>query len=127
MITRCVLLLTTITACSPATIEQQHAAAMRRHVYVSDMEQYGREDVWTPSLRGDCEDYALWMRERVGGELMYVRTPEGELHVVLNVNGKIVDNLSPTVYPRSEMKHKHIMDIPDTPNGLQSFLRNRGL
>lgn len=124
---RIIPLIICISACSSATIEQQHAAAMRRHVNISDMEQYGREDAWKASLTGDCEDYALWMRERVGGELMYVRTQEGELHIVLNVNGKIVDNLSPTVYRRAEMKHKHIMDIPDTETGLQSFLRNRGL
>jgi len=88
------------------------------------MEQYGREDVWTPSLRGDCEDYALWVRERVGGELMYVRTVEGELHVVLNVNGKIVDNLSPTVYSRSEMKHKLIFEMTD--KHVEQFLKARG-
>lgn len=117
-------LLILLSACSPPTLEQQHAAAMRQHVYITDMEQYGVEDVWSPTLRGDCEDYALWMRERVGGDLMYVRTPEGEPHMVLIVggvydkkknpiDGKIIDNLSKHVYQVSEMKHKFVYALTD--------------
>lgn len=124
MMKRLLLILITLTACSPPTIEQQHAAAMRRHIYISDMDQYGLDDVWVPSIKGDCEDYALWMRERVGGRLLYVRTEQGQAHIVLNVDGKIIDNLSRDVYPRSEMKHKLIFEMTD--EHVQQFLKARG-
>lgn len=109
----------------PKTIEQQHAAAMRQHVYVSDMDQYGVEDYWISSLRGDCEDYALWMQERVGGQLLYVITESKDAHVVLDVNGQIVDSLSTQVYPRSLMRHKLVFEMTD--EHVQQFLKARGL
>lgn len=130
----CILILLIIlSACSPPTVEQQHTAAISRHIYISDMDQYGVEDVWIPSLKGDCEDYALWMRERVGGELMYVRTQQGEPHMVLIINGifddkknpisgKIVDSLSQYVYPVSEMKHKFVYTLSD--KHVESYLKH---
>lgn len=113
-----------LTACSPPTIEQQHAAAMRQHIYITDMDRYGVEDLWTPSLTGDCEDYVLWMRERVGGQLLHVRTEQGQAHIVLDVDGKIIDNLSRRVYQRSEMKHKIIFEM--TEDHVEQFLKARG-
>lgn len=121
---RLLTLIIFITACSPATLEQQHAAAMRHHVYITDQEQYGVEEYWTPSLTGDCEDYALWMRERVGGNLLYVSTEQGQAHIVLDVGGKIIDSLSRKVYPRSEMKHKLILEMTD--KHVDQFLKARG-
>lgn len=112
MIRCCAALL--LCGCSPAAVEQQHAIAMQRHLYVTDQTQYGKEEVWTPSLVGDCEDYALWMRERVGGNIILVRTKDGVAHVVLDVSGKIVDNLSRTVYQRQKMTHKVIKELNDT-------------
>lgn len=117
------LTLIILSGCSALTVEHQHAIALKNHHYISDQQQYGKDEVWTASLVGDCEDYALAMRERVGGELMYVRTPEGEDHVVLNVNGKIVDNQSKTVYPLSQMKHKHVYTL--TEQHLQNYLTTK--
>ena len=119
-----IVILLMLTACSPPTLEQQHAAAMRQHVYASDMEQYGVEDYWIASLRGDCEDYALWMHKQVGGQLLYVRTEQGQAHIVLDVDGKIIDNLSQKVYQRSEMKHKIVFEMTD--EHVQQFLKARG-
>lgn len=99
--------------------------AQQHHKYISDQDQYGVEDVWTPSLKGDCEDYALWVKKIIGGKLLYVKTRKGEYHVVLEVNGLIVDNLYSNIYPRQAMPHEHIFNIPDTENGLQSFLKGR--
>jgi len=98
-------------SCLTLPVDQRHAIAMKNHLYASDQMQYGMEEVWTPSLVGDCEDYALWMRERVGGNIILVRTKEGVAHVVLDVDGKIVDNLSFKVYPRSKMTHKVISEL----------------
>lgn len=103
----------TLCGCSTVAVEQQHALAIKRFTYVEDIYQYGVKDAWTPSLVGDCEDYALWLKERVGGTLWYVYTQDGQAHIVLNVNGKIVDNLSKVVYPASEMKHRFMFEITD--------------
>lgn len=105
-------------SCSTLTIEQHQIIAQRWHRYVPD-----KGDVWSPTLRGDCEDYALAMRERVGGQLLYVRTEQGQPHIVLDVNGKIIDNLSRKVYPRSEMKHKLIFEMTD--EHVEQFLKAR--
>ena len=113
------LICLTLCSCSTLTIEQQQMIAQRWHRYVPD-----KGDVWTPTLRGDCEDYALAMRERVGGQLLYVRTEQGQAHIVLDVDGKIIDNLSRKVYPRSEMKHKLIFEMTET--HVEQFLKARG-
>lgn len=110
-----------LVGCSTVNLQQRHSEALSRHVYIADQEQYGREDVWRSSLRGDCEDYALWMRERVGGQLLYVRTQDGRAHIVLDVDGLVVDNLSSNVYPVEEMKHKLIFAL--TEKHVEQFMR----
>jgi predicted transglutaminase-like cysteine proteinase len=60
---------------------------------VSDLEQYGREDVWTlpTSGKGDCEDFALLKRKLLVDSgwpastllVTAVQTAEGEPHAVL--------------------------------------------
>ena len=62
---------------------------------VSDLEQYGREDVWTLPLsgRGDCEDFALLKRKLLAESgwprstllVTAVQTGAGEPHAVLIV------------------------------------------
>jgi predicted transglutaminase-like cysteine proteinase len=115
-----------LTACAAApTLQQAHTAALRHHVYVTDQAQYGIPNKWVSSLRGDCEDYALYMRERVGGVMLYVRAYTGEAHIVLLVNGvfdkngkpiegQVVDNMSKVVYPLSQMKHKYVYTIKES-------------
>lgn len=125
MIIKAVALVVALSACPLCEVEQLHAAAMRQHVYITDQEQYGREDVWRPSLKGDCEDYALWMREMVGGQLLYVRTKDGLAHIVLDVDGLIVDSLSSTIYLRENMKHRFIFALSE--NHVRQFLEKRGL
>jgi predicted transglutaminase-like cysteine proteinase len=59
----------------------------------SDLEQYGREDVWTlpTSGKGDCEDFALLKRKLLADRgwpasallVTAVQTAEGEPHAVL--------------------------------------------
>ena len=60
---------------------------------VSDLEQYGREDVWTlpTSGKGDCEDFALLKRKLLADSgwptstllVTAVQTAAGEPHAVL--------------------------------------------
>jgi len=58
----------------------------------SDLEIYGREEVWTyPDAAGDCEDYVLLKRQ------MLINKPDGEGHAVLTVRTDrgdfVLDNL----------------------------------
>jgi predicted transglutaminase-like cysteine proteinase len=98
-------------ACASDMEALQHKA-QRHHIYIRDIDQYGVEDLWVASLKGDCEDYALWVRERVGGDLLMVRTQEGEMHMVLRVDDYIFDSLSTHLYKFEDMPHKYIATIP---------------
>lgn len=118
-----------------SSLQQEHYKAYKQHQYVSDQQQYGKLDVWNADLKGDCEDYALYMRERVGGNLLHVITSQGEDHMVLIVNGVfddkkkpisglIVDNLAKNVYPVSQMKHEFVYQLTET--HIAQFMKARG-
>lgn len=79
-------------------------------VPVTDMEMWGREELWSyPTAMGDCEDYALEKRRRLmalglsaGDVLMtVVRQPNGDGHAVLTVRTSrgdfVLDNLEARV------------------------------
>ncbi|WP_306117397.1 MULTISPECIES: transglutaminase-like cysteine peptidase [unclassified Roseitalea] len=72
----------------------------------SDLEIYGREEVWTfPDRAGDCEDYVLLKRQMLIERgispsallITVVRKPDGEGHAVLTVRTDrgdfVLDNL----------------------------------
>ena len=76
----------------------------------SDLDIYGKEEVWTfPDRYGDCEDYVLLKRQLLINEGMsasnvlitVVRKPDGEGHAVLTVRTDrgdfILDNLTSKV------------------------------
>lgn len=69
--------------------------------YMTDLEQYGESDRWVadpPSMRGDCEDYALTKLRRLTGQgfaasrlvVARVTTETGEAHAVLVVDDDLV-------------------------------------
>jgi len=82
---------------------------------VSDLELYGREDVWALPVngKGDCEDFALLKRTLLVQKgwpasalrVAAVHTPEGEAHAVLSVatdkGNLVLDNKVPTVRPEA--------------------------
>lgn len=114
-----------LSACSPPTLQQEHTWALKRHKYITDQDQYGIPNKWVASLKGDCEDYALVMKNKVGGQLLYVRAYTGEAHIVLLVDGvfdknnkpisgQVLDNMSRVVYPVGEMRHKYVYTIKET-------------
>lgn len=108
------LFLLVTVACGPVDkLQAEHSAALRKHTYISDIDQYGIQNKWVASLKGDCEDYALVMKNKLGGKLLYVRTTGGVAHIVLDVDGRIVDNMSARVYSRSEMKHKYVYTVKE--------------
>jgi predicted transglutaminase-like cysteine proteinase len=70
-----------------------------RFEYVSDLALYGVRDKWVASYRGDCEDFALVLRERLAARgiesrLLLVVTRTGAPHAVLEAEGMILDNNS---------------------------------
>jgi predicted transglutaminase-like cysteine proteinase len=88
-------------------------------VEVSDMDQYGREDVWTlpTSGRGDCEDFALLKRKLLvqrgwpasALSIAVGTTSSGEAHAVLVVTTAsseyVLDNLTSSILPPTQTGH----------------------
>lgn len=88
-------------------------------VEMSDMDQYGREDVWTlpASGKGDCEDFALLKRKLLlqhgwpasALSIAVGTTVQGEPHAVLVVttaSGEyVLDNLTFSILAPSQTGH----------------------
>lgn len=89
-----------LTACAtPSPLQQELDHVHSRFEYVSDLAQYGVRDKWVASYRGDCEDFALVLRERLAARgiesrILSVITETGDRHAVLEAQGMIMDNRS---------------------------------
>lgn len=95
------------------TLEEIHMKTLSGFTYKTDWDLYGVADKWVVNCNeGDCEDYALCMYKEVGGELIIVRTQDGVAHMVLDVEGVIVDNLSWHTYNLEDMKYIIVARIP---------------
>ena len=102
-----------------AELQQINSHVNNTIVEVSDMEQYGREDVWTlpTSGKGDCEDFALLKRKLLIQQgwpasaltIAVGATAQGEAHAVLVVStgsGEFVlDNLTSSILAPSQTGH----------------------
>ncbi len=83
--------------------------AQKHHQYRSDQQQYRQADYWQASLEGDCEDYALWLQQKllllaVPSELVWVWR-QGQSHMVLLVADQyVMDNLQPQVQLLADAK-----------------------
>ena len=86
--------------------------AQKHHQYRSDLQQYRQTDYWQASLEGDCEDYALWLQQKllllaVPSELVWVWR-QGQSHMVLLVADQyVMDNLQPQVLLLADAKAQH--------------------
>ncbi|MDQ6437920.1 transglutaminase-like cysteine peptidase [Mesorhizobium sp. LHD-90] len=96
----------------------------------TDMEIWGREEVWSyPAGEGDCEDYALEKRRQLmalgmpAGDLLItvVRQPNGDGHAVLTVRTSlgdyVLDNLEPRVLAWEETPYTYLKRQSDTNSG----------
>lgn len=94
-------------------LQRLHTETLSSFEYVSDIENYGVEDLWAiDCFKGDCEDYALCIRDKLGkGDVLIVRATDGTMHAVLDVDGVIVDNLYPRVYDIDKMPHRLIARV----------------
>ena len=95
-----------------ATVRSVNSSVNARYVAMTDMEMYGREEVWAyPKDAADCEDYALQKRRELMRRgfspadvlITVVRKPDGEGHAVLTVRTSegdfVLDNLDNRVRP----------------------------
>lgn len=98
-----------------------NAAVNRAIAPATDLEMFGRTEVWSyPGRRGDCEDVALLKRRDlirkgwpVGALLMtVVRRQNGEGHAVLSVltdrGDLVLDNLEPRVVVWTETSYRFV-------------------
>ncbi|MEM1376527.1 MAG: transglutaminase-like cysteine peptidase [Pseudomonadota bacterium] len=87
----------------------------------SDLDIYGKEEVWTfPDVAGDCEDYVLLKRQMLMDEgipasallITVVRKPDGEGHAVLTVRTDrgdlVLDNLRNEVMLWSDTEYTYL-------------------
>jgi predicted transglutaminase-like cysteine proteinase len=130
-----VLLLSAATALHPASakpaarialtpermfeLQQVNSHVNSTIIEVSDMEQYGREDVWSlpTSGKGDCEDFALLKRKLLmqrgwpasSMSISVGATVQGEAHAVLIVSTAsgefVLDNLTSSILAPSQTGH----------------------
>lgn len=93
-------------------LQTLHNIALKRHQYVSDQQQYLRQDHWEASLLGDCEDYALWLQQKlsllaISSELVWV-WQQNQSHMVLLVDDYyVIDNLQKHVMTLAEVNAEH--------------------
>lgn len=104
-----------LTACTPVNaVEYIHAELLARHTYVSDQDQYGVNDKWVMSLRGDCEDFALFSYFYLVGkgyqpQFWLVRTESDEMHVALIVDEYVFDNRA--LVKLNQSRYKFIVEM----------------
>ena len=105
-----------LTPARMAELQQVNNHVNSTIVEVSDMQQYGREDVWTlpTSGKGDCEDFALLKRKLLvqrgwpasALSISLGMTAQGEAHAVLTVataqGDYVLDNLRTAVLPAGQ-------------------------
>lgn len=91
------------------TLNKVFNEAIKEHTYILDEKQYGVPDYWKPSLKGDCEDFSLWCREKllldygIESDLVICVTETDEYHCVCSVSGWILDNRMKKVKNRDDM------------------------
>ncbi|KQZ31882.1 transglutaminase [Mesorhizobium sp. Root552] len=97
----------------------------------TDMEMWGREEVWSfpANGEGDCEDYVLEKRRQLmqagvpAGNLLVtvVRQPNGDGHAVLTAHTSmgdfILDNLEPRVLTWDETEYTYLKRQSDRNSG----------
>lgn len=113
---------------SEKLLQTLHFIAQKRHVFISDQEQYQRHDYWRASLTGDCEDYALWMQSKlvllnIPSELIWVWRDD-ESHMVLLVADRfIIDNLETTILTvtAAQSRYRRVFGKWQLRNGQQHF------
>jgi predicted transglutaminase-like cysteine proteinase len=102
------------------TAKAVHALLMKNFTYVTDEKQYGEIEHWVmppPSftghqaLIGDCEDFSLAARKllrdkNIRSRLVACLDETGAGHLILEVNGWIIDNRQRKLCTNRELQRK---------------------
>lgn len=114
-------------ACGDQCVESQIASAAgdvdyqsvldstrSQHRFIHDNEQYGVGEKWTPSLVGDCEDFAMIVRDElramgVDASLVWAVNDRGINHVVtVTADGWVFDNRHKWIMRRDDLQYRWI-------------------
>ncbi|MET3998822.1 transglutaminase-like cysteine peptidase [Marinobacterium sp. MBR-109] len=93
--------------------------AHNQHEYHYDHDRYGISEYWTVDLVGDCEDFALWSRDQleqqgIHPDLVFCRVETGGGHLVLHVDGWILDNRHKWVMRQDDLPYEWVkMGVPN--------------
>jgi predicted transglutaminase-like cysteine proteinase len=103
-----------------AIVRDIHAMVFKNFTYKTDQAQYGIEEKWvmpdidydgTQAFIGDCEDFSLAARKLVRekglrSRLVYCTVEDGSGHMVLEVEGWIIDNRQRKVVSNKKLMAK---------------------
>lgn len=101
------------------TLQEVLDWAHSHHQYRYDKDQYGLNEHWTADLVGDCEDFALACRDRleargINPDLVFCRVETGGGHLVLHVDGWILDNRYKWVMRQDDLPYEWVrMGVPN--------------
>lgn len=87
--------------------------AHRNHTYVRDIDQYGLPEHWQKALVGDCEDFALWCRDKLAEQgidslLIFCFVETGGGHLVCAVDNYVLDNRRKWVTEKDQLPYTWI-------------------
>lgn len=112
------------------TIKKINAEVNERVMPMTDLDIYGRDEVWAyPAEVGDCEDYVLEKRRELMKQgfsastllITVVRKPDGEGHAVLTVRTVdgdfILDNLADSVKIWTATPYRYMKRQADNDTG----------
>lgn len=102
------------------TVDQIHKLVFSNFTYKTDKKQYGELEYWVQpddsytgheTIVGDCEDFALACRKLCddncyASRLVFCKTELDEGHLVLEVDGFILDNRMTKVVTNTYLKRK---------------------
>lgn len=102
-------------------LNKVHQQALSRFIYQTDLEHFGQIEYWATeseipdegNVMGDCDDFAALIRkllrkQRITSRLVYVLFKEEgkwQAHLVVEVNGWILDNRYNTVKRRDDLPY----------------------
>lgn len=102
-----------------------HKEVYSRFTYTPDIKQWGEVERWLTkreaeaailsegTIKGDCDDFALVCRhlcrkQDIPSRLVVCKTEENEYHIVLEVDGWILDNRHRKVKARDDLPYEWI-------------------
>jgi len=91
-------------------LQEVLAKAHSDFLYATDLQTHGVLEHWAAELIGDCDSFTLWCRDElkargIESDLILCKTSNLNRHLVLSVDGWILDNLSYYVQRRDDLDY----------------------